>query len=69
MLNFQGACMKTGRRLTPPMPMGYTHERPPDCSGQRNGISRHGLASLLVVLYIVEPEMVQRMVARMFKVD
>ena len=23
--------ISTGRRLTPPVPMGYTHERPPRC--------------------------------------
>ena len=33
MLNFQGAYVKTGRRLTPPVPMGYTHERPPRRGG------------------------------------
>ena len=33
MVNFHGANIKTGRRLTPPMPMGYTHERPPRCGG------------------------------------
>lgn len=25
--------ISTGRRLTPPVPMGYTHERPPRCGG------------------------------------